>query len=103
MPPPAPSNFRARPAAFSRAPGWADSFRKLHLDIRKRLRILSGVKTRQTYEGRPCQVIWKDWEKRQIRIQYRPSKDDDTMRVLTTSSEDPKFGWSDRELDTLED
>ena len=61
------------------------------------------MKTRNTYEGRPLQVIWKDYAARQIRIQYRPDAKEDTMRVLTTSSEDPKFGWSEKELDTLKD
>lgn len=65
--------------------------------------MIQAMKTRNTYDGRPFQVIWKDWAKGQIRIQYRPQKDDDTVQVLTTSSTDKKFGWSDKELDTLKD
>jgi hypothetical protein len=61
------------------------------------------TKTRNTFDGRPVQIIWRDQANGKVRFQYRPDKTDDTMRVLTVSLDDARFGWSNAELDTLED
>lgn len=64
---------------------------------------MNKTKTRVTFDGRPCQIIWNDPAAGQIRIQYRPNKEEPWMQVLTLSRSDVRFGWSNQELDTLED